>query len=125
MEEAEPPNNPSFVFLQLFHSAALSLPPAPGHAPLLLSADEVRVSRILSSCHYYISHRRDDTLISAHLIGDYITPISYIIIISVVVVVSPQATTRAVKQLDRIPPYNTHKIGVVYVGWGQVSQCMV
>lgn len=33
-----------------------------------------------------------------------------------------QATTRAVKLLDHIPPYNTHKIGVVYVGKGQVSK---
>ena len=41
-EDAELPNNPSFVFLQLFHSAALSLPPCPGHLPLLLSGDEVR-----------------------------------------------------------------------------------
>lgn len=24
--------------------------------------------------------------------------------------------------LDRIPPYNTHKIGVVYVGEGQISE---
>ena len=32
-----------------------------------------------------------------------------------------QAMERAVKLLDRIPPYNTHKIGVVYVGKGQVS----
>ena len=70
--------------------------------------------------HAHISHRRGDTLISAHLIGDYITLISV-----VVVAVSPQATTRVVKQLDRIPPYNTHKIGVVYVGRGQVSQCMI
>ena len=44
-EEEELPNNPSFVFLQLYHSAALSLPPAPGHTPLLLSADEVRGHR--------------------------------------------------------------------------------
>lgn len=41
-EEEELPNNPSFVFLQLYHSAALSLPPFPGHTPLLLPADEVR-----------------------------------------------------------------------------------
>ena len=34
---------------------------------------------------------------------------------------SSQATARAVKLLDRILPYNTHKIGVVYVGKGQVS----
>ena len=32
-----------------------------------------------------------------------------------------QAMVRAVKLLDHIPPYNTHKIGVVYVGEGQVS----
>ena len=32
-----------------------------------------------------------------------------------------QATSRAVKLLDHVPPYNTHKIGVVYVGKGQVS----
>lgn len=35
---------------------------------------------------------------------------------------SMQATTRAVKLLDLIPPYNTHKIGVVYVGKEQVSK---
>ena len=32
----------------------------------------------------------------------------------------PQAVERAVKVLDHIPPYDTHKIGVVYVGQGQV-----
>lgn len=41
-EDSELPNDPSFVFLQLFHNAALSLPPAPEHTPLLLAADEVR-----------------------------------------------------------------------------------
>ncbi|XP_022103490.1 tuberin-like [Acanthaster planci] len=30
-----------------------------------------------------------------------------------------QVTQRAVKVLDRIPPYDTHKIGVLYVGPGQ------
>jgi len=32
-----------------------------------------------------------------------------------------QAMERAVKVLDHIPPYDTHKIGVVYVGQGQVG----
>ena len=32
----------------------------------------------------------------------------------------PQATARGIKLLDHIPPYTTHKIGVVYVGRGQV-----
>ena len=68
-EEPGRPNDPSFVFLQLFHSA--SFPLSTDHTPLLLAADE--------------------------------------------------ATSRAVKLLDLIPPYNTHKIGVVYVGKGQVS----
>ena len=39
---AELPNDPSFVFLQLFHSSALSLPPTASHTPRLLPADEVR-----------------------------------------------------------------------------------
>ena len=30
-----------------------------------------------------------------------------------------QAIQRAVKNLDRIPPYETHKVGVLYVGPGQ------
>ncbi|XP_070579524.1 tuberin-like [Ptychodera flava] len=34
---------------------------------------------------------------------------------------SNQVIERAVKVLDRIPPYETHKIGVVYVGPGQVK----
>jgi tuberous sclerosis protein 2 len=29
------------------------------------------------------------------------------------------AIERAVKNLDRIPPYETHKVGVIYVGPGQ------
>ncbi|XP_033630704.1 tuberin-like [Asterias rubens] len=32
-----------------------------------------------------------------------------------------QVTQRAVKVLDRIPPYDTHKIGVLYVGSGQTN----
>ncbi|XP_038058921.1 tuberin-like [Patiria miniata] len=32
-----------------------------------------------------------------------------------------QVTQRAVKVLDRIPPYDTHKIGVLYVGSGQTK----
>lgn len=31
------------------------------------------------------------------------------------------AVQRAVKVLDAIPPYETHKIGVIYIGIGQVS----
>jgi hypothetical protein len=31
------------------------------------------------------------------------------------------AIERAVKNLDRIPPYETHKVGVIYVGQGQAS----
>jgi hypothetical protein len=31
------------------------------------------------------------------------------------------AIERAVKNLDRIPPYETHKVGVIYVGPGQAS----
>ncbi|XP_049853714.1 tuberin isoform X1 [Schistocerca gregaria] len=33
-----------------------------------------------------------------------------------------QIVERAVKNLDRIPPYETHKIGVVYVGPGQAGR---
>ena len=33
---------------------------------------------------------------------------------------SSESMERAIKVLDHIPPYNTHKIGVVYVGEGQV-----
>jgi tuberous sclerosis protein 2 len=32
-----------------------------------------------------------------------------------------QAIQRAVKNLDRIPPCETHKVGVIYVGPGQAS----
>ena len=32
-----------------------------------------------------------------------------------------QIAQRAIKVLDRIPPYDTHKIGVVYVGPGQAQ----
>lgn len=32
-----------------------------------------------------------------------------------------QMVHRAVKNLDRIPPYETHKVGVIYVGPGQVN----
>lgn len=31
-----------------------------------------------------------------------------------------QVIDRAVKVLDQMPPYDTHKIGVVFVGAGQV-----
>lgn len=30
-----------------------------------------------------------------------------------------RAIERAIKNLDRIPPYETHKVGVIYVGPGQ------
>ena len=89
-EEEELPNNPSFVFLQLYHSAALTLPPSPSHTPLLLPADEVREIQLEVPVH-------------------------------VCTFTAAQAMVRAVKLLDHIPPYNTHKIGVVYVGEGQVS----
>ena len=39
-----------------------------------------------------------------------------------VILPSPQAVERAVKVLDHIPPYDTHKIGVIYVGQGQVCR---
>lgn len=32
-----------------------------------------------------------------------------------------QVIDRAVKVLDQMPPYDTHKIGVVFVGAGQVG----
>lgn len=66
-------NNPSFIFLQLYHSSSLGLsqPAPPKDTPLLLPATE--------------------------------------------------SIDRALKVLDHIPPYNTHKIGVVYVGKEQVS----
>jgi tuberous sclerosis protein 2 len=70
VEEEALHNSPSFIFLQLFHSAA-----PPPNTPLLLAADE--------------------------------------------------ATARAVKVLDRVPPYTTHKIGVVYVGKGQTSEAAI
>ena len=37
-----------------------------------------------------------------------------------VLICTPQAMERGVKVLDCIPPYDTHKIGVVYVAKGQV-----
>ncbi len=33
-----------------------------------------------------------------------------------------QAVERGIKMLDLMYPYETHKLGVVYVGPGQVSQ---
>ncbi|CAI8045482.1 Tuberin [Geodia barretti] len=69
-EEEHRGNDPSFVFLQLFHTAA-----PPSNPPLLLPSDE--------------------------------------------------ATARAIKLLDRIPPYTTHKIGVVYVCRGQMSETAI
>ena len=36
-----------------------------------------------------------------------------------------QAVERAVKVLDHMPPYDTHKIGVVYVSKGQVSGALI
>ena len=62
-------NNPSFIFLQLYHSSGLGV-----HTdvpPILLPGSET--------------------------------------------------IERAIKVLDHIPPYNTHKIGVVYVGDKQVG----
>ena len=35
-----------------------------------------------------------------------------------------QAIKRSVKMLDLIYPYETYKIGVLYVGVGQVSTCI-
>jgi hypothetical protein len=32
-----------------------------------------------------------------------------------------RAIERAIKNLDRIPPYETHKVGVIYVGPGQAG----
>ncbi|XP_078611279.1 tuberin-like isoform X3 [Branchiostoma floridae x Branchiostoma japonicum] len=60
--------SPSFVFLQLFHSAAFG---SVNEKPILLPKSE--------------------------------------------------AVGRAVKNLDRIPPYETHKCGVLYVGPGQTT----
>uniref|UniRef100_A0A1X7VTP7 Rap-GAP domain-containing protein n=1 Tax=Amphimedon queenslandica TaxID=400682 RepID=A0A1X7VTP7_AMPQE len=67
-------NNPSFIFLQLYHSSSLGLsqPAPPKDTPLLLPATE--------------------------------------------------SIERALKVLDHIPPYNTHKIGVVYVGKEQTTE---
>lgn len=66
-------NNPSFIFLQLYHSVHLGELPA--DTPLLLPSSE--------------------------------------------------SVERAMKVLDHIPPYNTHKIGVVYVDQDQVSHAPV
>ena len=81
-EEEHRGNDPSFVFLQLFHTAA-----PPSNPPLLLPSDEVGGN-----------HDNGDRVL--HMCA--------------------QATARAIKLLDRIPPYTTHKIGVVYVCRGQV-----
>lgn len=62
-------NNPSFIFLQLYHSVPLGV--LPTDTPLLLPSSE--------------------------------------------------SVERAMKVLDHIPTYNTHKIGVVYVDQDQVS----
>ena len=66
-------NNPSFIFLQLYHSVPLGV--LPTDTPLLLPSSE--------------------------------------------------SVERAMKVLDHIPPYNTHKIGVVYVDQHQVSHTPV
>lgn len=66
-------NNPSFIFLQLYHSVPLGV--LPTDTPLLLPSSE--------------------------------------------------SVDRAMKVLDHIPPYNTHKIGVVYVDQDQVSHTPV
>ena len=66
-------NNPSFIFLQLYHSVPLGV--LPTDTPLLLPSSE--------------------------------------------------SVERAMKVLDHIPPYNTHKIGVVYVDQDQVSHTPV
>lgn len=55
-EDLERPNDPSFVFLQLFHNAALSLLPAPEHTPLLLAADEVRSLQFTVECECVVVH---------------------------------------------------------------------
>ena len=34
----------------------------------------------------------------------------------------PSSIQTAIKNLDRIPPYETHKIGVIYVGRGQANK---
>lgn len=36
-----------------------------------------------------------------------------------------QVIERAVKVLDQMPPYDTHKIGVVFVGAGQVRSALI
>lgn len=38
---------------------------------------------------------------------------------------SSESMERAIKVLDHIPPYNTHKIGVVYVGEGQSTEQVI
>ncbi len=62
-------NNPSFIFLQLYHTSGLGVQSQ--DPPILLPVTE--------------------------------------------------SVERAIKVLDHIPPYNTHKIGVVYVGEDQVG----
>jgi tuberous sclerosis protein 2 len=64
-------NNPSFIFLQLYHSGAMGTHSTDA-PPLLLPPSET--------------------------------------------------IDRALKVLDHIPPYNTHKIGVIYVGEGQSTE---
>ncbi len=66
-------NNPSFVFLQLYHSSSLGVQSR--DPPILLSSSE--------------------------------------------------SVERGIKVLDHIPPYNTHKLGVVYVGEDQVMNVVL
>lgn len=82
----------SFVFLQLYHSPFFG---NEANKPLLLPKTQVSPLIIIGCIQ---RSARQLTLPHSAL----------------------QVIERAVKVLDQMPPYDTHKIGVVFVGAGQV-----
>lgn len=89
----------SFVFLQLYHSPFFG---NEANKPLLLPKTQASAppSPGLCSTASRCPHFIDVSCFSLN--------------------VGWQVVERAVKVLDQMPPYDTHKIGVVFVGAGQV-----
>uniref|UniRef100_A0A4W5KLM2 Tuberin n=1 Tax=Hucho hucho TaxID=62062 RepID=A0A4W5KLM2_9TELE len=93
--------SPSFVFLQLYHSPFFG---NEANKPLLLPKSQVSECVCSSDCTVKCVCVHCNVCLSPPSLSS----------------VSLQLIDRAVKVLDQMPPYDTHKIGVVFVGAGQV-----
>lgn len=104
-EDSEVYNDPSFIFLQFFYSSTLGT--TLGDTPLLVSSGEV--GGVVSLSFQW---------------GGWVWSPGGVSLFIQLGTISLQATARAMKLLDLIPPYDTHKIGIIYVDKDQVNIIM-